>query len=77
MGNLNLSIDMFWVRQVSDWEPTRCWLPRQCVVTGKQLFLKKCYRGSTLLNKYAYPGLTINFYIARHTYLLLLLTGKL
>lgn len=50
-----------YLKFVKDWQLHFCWLPHRCILTGKILWLKDCYRGSRHSDVY---------YIEKHEFIL-------
>lgn len=39
------AINNFWFYHTATWTLKRCWLPRYCELTGRNLWLRKAYLG--------------------------------
>ena len=62
------------LREATGWRLTRSLRPRRCAISGKDLWGKKCYRGSREINWYG-PPITQYYWIEKNEYLIWLLKG--
>ena len=64
------------LREAKDWKLTRSLRPRKCVVSGKELWGKKCYKGTRIFEMWERKVAVQEYWIEKHEYLIWLLKGK-
>ena len=80
MGNLMGIMDPMSVTQsprsedhglsrVFDWHLHFCWLPSKCFLSDKNIWLKKCYKGTRIITGPGEP-VTIDYHIDKYEFLL-------
>ena len=51
------------------WHLHFCWLPSKCFLTDKNIWLKKCYKGTRMITGPGEP-VSVDYYIDKHEFLL-------
>ena len=61
--------------RIDNWNLSFCLIPKQCFITNKWIWLKKCYKGTLVITG---PGLPVvdNYYLDKSTFIFWNLKGK-
>jgi len=55
--------------RIFDWHLHFCWLPSKCFLTNKNIWLKKCYKGTRMITGPGEP-VFIDYYIDKFEFLI-------
>jgi hypothetical protein len=61
--------DDWGLNKVVDWKLTRCWFPRECFLTGQNLWGKRAYHGTRMITGPGEPVID-HYYVERDEFIL-------